>query len=113
VYVAVFSVVLVGIGYAFILKGWWIPVVPTLLVLVINGAILSAFYQYDRFLRAQIELRQRTIERTFVVIHNGPLQTLANILRHVQDRDIEQNQLLEQLRNLNYEIREVGEYLKL
>jgi hypothetical protein len=113
VYVAVFSLVLVGIGYAFILKGWWIPVVPTLLVLVINGAILSAFYQYDRFLRAQIELRQRTIERTFVVIHNGPLQTLANILRHVQDRDIEQNQLLEELRNLNYEIREVGEYLKL
>ncbi len=113
VYVAIFSVILVGIGYAFILKGWWIPVVPALLVLVVNGAILSAFYQYDRFLRSQIELRQRTIERTFVVIHNGPLQTLANILRHVQDRDIEQNQLLEQLRNLNYEIREVGEYLKL
>jgi CHASE2 domain-containing sensor protein/DNA-binding transcriptional MerR regulator len=113
VYVTVFSVVLVGIGYAFILKEWWIPVVPASLVLVVNGAILSAFYQYDRFLRSQIEIRQRTIERTFVVIHNGPLQTLANILRHVLDRDIEQNQLLEQLRNLNYEIREVGEYLKL
>lgn len=113
VYVAIFSLVLVGIGYAFIVKGWWIPVVPALLVLVINGAILSTFYQYDRFLRSQIEIRQHTIERTFVVIHNGPLQTLANILRHVQDRDIEQNQLLEELKNLNYEIREVGEYLKL
>lgn len=113
VYVAVVSLGLVGIGYAFILTGWWIPVAPALLVLVINGAILSAFYQYDRFLRSQIEIRQHTIERTFIVIHNGPLQTLANILRHVQDQDLEQNRLLEDLKNLNSEIRELGEYLKL
>jgi CHASE2 domain-containing sensor protein len=113
VYVAVANLGLVGIGYAFIVRGWWIPVAPALLVLVINGAILSAFYQYDRFLRTQIEIRQHTIERTFIVIHNGPLQTLANILRHVQDQDLEQDRLLEDLKNLNYEIREVGEYLKL
>lgn len=113
VYVAIVSLGLVGIGYAFIVGGWWIPVAPALLLLVINGAILSAFYQYDRFLRSQIEIRQHTIERTFIVIHNGPLQTLANILRHVQDEDIEQNRLLEELKNLNSEIRELGEYLKL
>jgi CHASE2 domain-containing sensor protein len=113
VYVAVVSLGLVGIGYAFIVQGWWIPVAPALLLLVINGAILSAFYQYDRFLRTQIEIRQHTIERTFIVIHNGSLQTLANILRHVQDQDLEQNRLLEDLKNLNCEIREVGEYLKL
>jgi CHASE2 domain-containing sensor protein len=113
VYVAVVSLGLVGIGYVFIVGGWWIPVAPALLLLVINGAILSAFYQYDRFLRTQIEIRQHTIERTFIVIHNGPLQTLANILRHVQDQDIEQNRLLEELKNLNSEIRELGEYLKL
>ncbi|MEW5861422.1 MAG: CHASE2 domain-containing protein [Cyanobacteriota bacterium] len=112
-YVAVVSLSLVGAGYIFIAQGWWIPVAPALLILVINGAILSAFYQYDRFLRSQIEIRQHTIERTFVVIHNGPLQTLSNILRHVQDQDLEQNQLLEELKNLNYEIREIGEYLKL
>lgn len=113
VYVGVASLGLVGIGYAFIVGGWWIPVASALLILVINGTTLSAFYQYDRFLRSQIEVRQHTIERTFVVIHNGPLQTLANILRHVQDQDLEQNRLLEDLKNLNYEIREVGEYLKL
>ncbi|MEP1061214.1 MULTISPECIES: sensor histidine kinase [Cyanophyceae] len=112
VYVAVASLGLVGIGYAFIVRGWWIPVAPALLTLGINGAILSAFYQYVRFLRSQIEIRQRTIERTFTIIHNGPLQTLANILRHVQDQDLEQYRLLEELKNLNYEIREVGEYLK-
>ena len=114
VYVALASLGLVGIGYAFIIGGWWIPVAPALLVLVIIiGAVFSSVYQYDRFLRSQIEIRQHTIERTFVVIHNGPLQTLANILRHVQDQDLEQNQLLEELKNLNYEIREVVEYLKL
>ena len=113
VYVAAASLGLVGIGYAFIIGGWWIPVAPALLVLVINGAILNTFYQYDRFLRFQIEIRQHTIERTFVLIHNGPLQTLANILRHVQDQDLEPNRLLEELKNLNWEIREVGEYLKL
>ncbi|MEG5175687.1 CHASE2 domain-containing protein [Microcoleus sp. B3-D7] len=113
VYVAAASLGLVGIGYAFIIGGWWIPVAPALLILVINGAILNTFYQYDRFLRFQIELRQHTIERTFVEIHNGPLQTLANILRHVQDQDLEPNRLLEELKNLNWEIREVGEYLKL
>ncbi|MEH1839513.1 MAG: CHASE2 domain-containing protein [Nostoc sp.] len=113
VYVALASLGLVGIAYTFILSKWWIPVAPALLVLVINGAILSTLYQHDRFLRSQIEIRQHTIEETFVVIHNGPLQTLAKILRHVQDQDLEQNQLLEYLQNLNYEIREVGEYLKL
>ncbi|WP_413167916.1 CHASE2 domain-containing protein [Capilliphycus salinus ALCB114379] len=112
-YVAIANLTLVGIGYVFIVRGWWIPVAPAMLILVINGAILSAFYQYDRFLRSQIEIRQHTIERTFVVIHNGPLQTLANILRRVQDEDIEQEQLLENLKNLNHEIREIGEYLKL
>jgi CHASE2 domain-containing sensor protein len=114
VYVALASLGLVGIGYAFIVGGWWIPVAPALLVLVIIiGAVFSSVYQYDRFLRSQIEIRQHTIERTFVVIHNGPLQTLANVLRHVQDQDIEQNRLLEELKNLNSEIRELGEYLKL
>lgn len=113
VYVAAASLGLVAIGYTFIVGGWWIPVVPALLVLVINGAIFNTFYQYDRFLRFQIEIRQHTIERTFVLIHNGPLQTLANILRHVQDQDLKPNRLLEELKNLNWEIREVGEYLKL
>ena len=113
VYVAAASLGLVGISYVFIVGGWWIPVAPALLILVINGAILNTFYQYDRFLKFQIEIRQHTIERTFVLIHNGPLQTLANILRHVQDQDLEPNRLLEELKNLNGEIREVGEYLKL
>lgn len=111
-YVAVVSFSFVGVSYAFILWGWWIPVAPVLLILLINnGTVLSRFYQHERLLKSQIDLRQRTIDQTFTQIHNGPLQTLANILRHVQDRDLEQYQLLEELRNLNNEIRNVGEYL--
>ncbi len=111
--VGITSIGLVGVGYAFIVGGWWIPVVPAILVLVINGAVLSAFYQYDRTLRSQIDIRQHTIERTFIVIHNGPLQTLANMLKRAQDHDLSQNQLVEELKNLNSEIRSVSEYLKL
>lgn len=110
--IGIASIGLMGISYAFILWGWWIPVAPALIVLVTNGAVLSAFYQYDRALRSQIDIRQHTIERTFIAIHNGPLQTLANTLRRVQDQDLTQQQLVEELKNLNLEIREVGEYLK-
>jgi CHASE2 domain-containing sensor protein len=113
VYVGFACMGLIGVGYVFTVWGWWIPVTPAMLVLVINRAIVGAFYQYDHSLRSQIDLRQHTIERTFIVIHNGPLQILANILRRVQDQDIAQNVLVEELKTLNYEIRAVGEYLKL
>lgn len=112
VYVGLASLGLIGVGYVFTVWGWWIPVAPVMLLLVINGAILGALYQYDQALRSQIEVRQTTIERTFTLIHNGPLQTLANILRCVQDQDIAQNLLVEELKELNCEIRAVGEYLR-
>ncbi|MDY7014812.1 MAG: CHASE2 domain-containing protein, partial [Cyanobacteriota bacterium] len=113
VYVALASLVLVGMGYILIVCGWWIPIVPVLFVLIINGEFIDIFYQYDRFLRTQIEIRQRTIEKTFTVIHNGPLQSLANILRNVQEQNLESDRLLEDLKKLNEEIREVGEHLRL
>lgn len=113
-YVAVASMSLIGVGYILLIWGWWIPVAPALLVVVLNAVGLSAFafYRYDRALRTKIDVRQRTIEDTFNVIHNGPLQTLANILRSVRDQSLSQEDLLSELENLNYEIRAVGEYLK-
>ncbi|NEP10346.1 MAG: CHASE2 domain-containing protein [Symploca sp. SIO2C1] len=113
-YVAVASISLIGVGYIFLVGGWWIPVAPALLVVTLNAVGLSAFafYQYDQALRAQIAVRQHAIEDTFNVIHNGPLQTLANVLRSLRDQNLCQEQLLSELENLNYEIRSVGEYLK-
>ena len=92
--------------------GWWLPVVPALLVFIINGIAYTAFYQNERFLKAQITLRQTTIEDTFTAIHNGPLQLLASILRSIREQKVENEQLLAQLENLNQEIRALGEYLR-
>ncbi|MEH2223247.1 CHASE2 domain-containing protein [Nostoc sp.] len=95
--------------------GIWIPVAPGLLILAVNGLGLSAFafYQHDKFLRSQINERQNTIQHTFTVIHNGPLQTLAYGLKHLRAKDIPYEQLVGQFEKLDREIRELGEFLKL
>ncbi len=110
--VSVASIVLVGVSYAFLILGWWTPVAPAMLVLALNGVGLTAFYQYDRALKSRIEDRQLIIDSTFDTIHNGPLQTLANILRRVQDQNLPSYQLLTELENLNRELRTVYEALK-
>ncbi|MBD2565697.1 MULTISPECIES: sensor histidine kinase [Nostoc] len=95
--------------------GLWIPVAPSFLILAVNGVGLSAFafYQHDKFLRSQINERQSTIQNTFTVIHNGPLQTLAYGLKHMRAQDIPYEQLVGQFEKLDREIREIGEFLKL
>lgn len=101
----------IGISFAFLEAGWWIPLAPALLALGLNGTILTAFYQYDRALRLQIRERQQTIENTFTLIHNGPLQHLAVICRSLE-QPVSPERLFEQLRALDREIREIGEYLQ-
>lgn len=105
--------ILVGVSYLILwLYGLWLPIVPTLLVFLINGIAYTAFYQNERILKKQIELRQTTIEDTFTAIHNGPLQILASILRNVRKPELQQEQLLAQLESLNHEIRTLGEHLQ-
>lgn len=114
--VGVAEVCLFSYGYVMLwLWGIWIPVAPSFLILAVNGVGLSAFafYQHDKFLRSQINERQNTIHRTFTVIHNGPLQTLAYGLKHMRAKDIPYEQLLGQFEKLDQEIREIGEFLKL
>ena len=112
--VGVTSVFLIGGSYLLLTWGWWTPVAPSLLILSINGVGLSAFafYQRDRALQSQIDERQRTIDKAFTLIHNGPLQTLATALRSVQDKNLIQEKLHCQLQNLDIEIRAIGEHLK-
>ena len=107
------SIGLVAVAYLFLMYwGWWIPVAPCLLILSINGIGLSAFYQHERTLKAQINERQSTIEYTFTIIHNGPLQTLANALSNLRTQELPQEKLILQLEKLNHEIRDIGEFLK-
>jgi len=73
---------LFGVSYGLlVVGGWWIPLVPTLVVFTVNGLVISGFYLYDQTLRSRIEERQRVIEQTYNAIHNGPLQTLSLLLR--------------------------------
>ncbi|KAF3889312.1 MULTISPECIES: sensor histidine kinase [Nostocales] len=111
--ISVINIGLITISYYVLLVwGWWIPVAPILLILGINFVgFLSACYQYEQSLKAQIGIRQHTIEMAFTEIHNGPLQTLAALLRNVQNHDLSKEELLTDLKNLNLEIRDIGEYL--
>ena len=92
--------------------GLWIPVVPVWLILLGNGFLFPALYEYNRLLRTAISIRQRAIEHTFDLIHNGPLQSIAVLSRQIQEQDLPQEKLLSRLKNLDTEIRDIGEYLK-
>ncbi len=114
--VSVAGICLFSFGYVMLwLWGIWIPIAPNLLILAVNGVGLSAFafYQHDKFLRSQIKERQDTIEYTFGLIHNGPLQTLAYGLKHMRAQDIPYEQLICQFEKLNQEIRGISKFLEL
>ncbi|BDA70572.1 possible Sensor with Chase2 domain [Calothrix sp. PCC 7716] len=110
--IGVASIALIAASYLSILWGWWIPVVPALFILVINGIGLAAFYQYERNLKSQIKQHQLIIERAFDTIHNGPLQTLAQLMRNAREHDLPSNQLVSELEHLNQELRAVYESMK-
>ncbi|MEG4320827.1 MULTISPECIES: CHASE2 domain-containing protein [unclassified Microcoleus] len=98
----------IAICYGLILLGWWVPIVPVLLVLVLNGTGLMAalFYRHEQELRLRLEERQFAIEQTFNAIHSGPLQTLVAILRTVREQD-PPPPFLPDLQRLNEELRAV------
>lgn len=111
--VSIAGIILLGIAYFCIIWGWWIPVLPATILLVINGVGLTAFYQYDRALRARISDRQMLIDRTFDTIHNGPLQKLATILRDLQEENLpQQQQLIKDLKYVNSELRAIYEFMQ-
>ncbi|MGB3652805.1 MAG: CHASE2 domain-containing protein [Rivularia sp. (in: cyanobacteria)] len=110
--VTVISLFLIGLSYQLLIIGWWIPVVPPLLILVVNGLVLAAFSQYEEKLRSQIVNRQLVIDQTFDKIHSGPLQTLAMMLRTVQEDELEREKLLLKLRKLDNELRGAYTLLK-
>ncbi|MEN9520511.1 MAG: hypothetical protein RLZZ381_3099 [Cyanobacteriota bacterium] len=107
----ILNISLVGVVYLLLLVGWWIPIVPALLALSLNGAGLTAslFYRRQQNLQFRLQNRQLAIEQTFNAIHNGPLQTLTKVMRYAQEQNLVTNLLLSELQTLNSEIREVYE----
>ncbi len=98
------SACLILICYELIVLGWWIPLVPALLTLCAAGLTTSFF---DRDSRVLLEQRSLTLKRTYDAVHNGPLQTLAAILR-----TLDESPLRSQLESLNQELRSVYESMK-
>ncbi|MEB3357394.1 MAG: CHASE2 domain-containing protein, partial [Synechococcales bacterium] len=105
--VVMISIGCTGLGYVALLNGWWLPVAPALAAFLFNAVVLRAFYLYDRSLQLRIQDRQQVIEQTFTAIHNGPLQTLATLMREVDDPDFARQTLRKDLQQLNQELRNV------
>lgn len=108
------SAILFTICIAALMGGWWLPIVPALGVLVLNSAGLTAtlFYRYQQDLKAKIHERQAVIEQTFDAIHNGPLQTLARVMRHCSEETYSREQLYTELQQLNRELRTVYDAIR-
>lgn len=114
--VGIASTSLLVVSYWLLMWGWWVPVIPAMLVYVFNGVGLTAVYQYDQALQSKLNARQVIIERTFETIHNGPLQTLAKTLRYIRDGNLPISELLplleEELEKLNYDLRGIYDFLQ-
>jgi CHASE2 domain-containing sensor protein/two-component sensor histidine kinase len=101
---AVSGFALMLICYGLMAIGWWIPLVPALLALCTTGLTTSLF---DRDSRILLEQRSLTLRRTYDAVHNGPLQTLAALLRN-----LDETPLRSQLESVNQELRSVYESMK-
>ncbi len=95
-------VALTALGYGLLLHSVWVPVVPALLTVTGAGLTTALFDQRAKDL---LEQRSLTLKRTYDAVHNGPLQTLAAILRS----DAPSERVRSQLQNLNQELRLVYE----
>ncbi|NJL20951.1 MAG: CHASE2 domain-containing protein [Leptolyngbyaceae cyanobacterium SM1_3_5] len=108
------SVLLIGVSYAALVAGWWLPVAPVLLVLVLNGAGLTAslFYRYQQDLQARLRDRQLVIEQIYTAVHNIPVQTLKGILSSVRQGNASPNHFHEDLERLEQELRAIEESVR-
>ena len=98
--------VLLLLCYLALLLGWWLPLFPTVLALSAAGLTTTFF---DRSLRAELEQRRQTIERTYDAVHNGPLQRLAVLLRTTEYDQNETDSMRRDLLALNQELRSIYE----
>jgi CHASE2 domain-containing sensor protein/two-component sensor histidine kinase len=113
VYATVASAGLIAVSYSLLIIGFWVPVVPSLLVLLLNSIALAAFFRYDEALRSLIQERQLIIDQTFSAIHSYPLQTLSLLLREIPNKqEIKTSEILLKLQQLNQELRDVYDLVK-
>lgn len=115
VIIFVSSIGAIAVCYLLLLQyGLWLPVVPAVLVLLINGVGLTAsmFYRDRQNLKFQLKDRQYMIGYMSSTIHNRPIQTLKKILRNVRSQDVAEGWLVKELEVLNKELRDVGNLIE-
>ncbi|MGL6345220.1 MAG: CHASE2 domain-containing protein, partial [Waterburya sp.] len=109
------SILAALICYLLLLEvGLWLPVVPAVLVLFLNGLGLTAsmFYRDRQNLKFQLKERQYMIKYMSSTIHNRPIQTLKKILRDAYSKEIGDDWLVKELNVLNEELRDVGNLIE-
>ncbi|MEM7062585.1 MAG: CHASE2 domain-containing protein [Cyanobacteria bacterium P01_B01_bin.77] len=100
------------ISYGLLLTSWWLPVVPTVAVFLLNAAVLYPFYQAQAQLRSQLDDRQKLIDQTYNTIHNGPLQTLAQMISTWPVGQPAPTSMRTDLQNLNQELRDLYDAIR-
>ncbi|MBD2207857.1 CHASE2 domain-containing protein [Calothrix sp. FACHB-1219] len=104
------------ISYSLFIMGWWTPFIPTLLILILNGfsILIAAINRYEENSLIRIQVQKIVINKTFDIIHNGPLQTIARIIKQVEENpDISEKKIfLSELHQLNQDLRGVYKLVK-
>ncbi|MFG6100833.1 CHASE2 domain-containing protein [Leptothoe sp. EHU-05/26/07-4] len=85
--------------------GYWITAIPLGFIFALNPF-------FHCLLKYQDNMRRKVIERTFEIIHNGPLQDLSIILKSTRKKEINLLDLERKLEKLSQDIRGIGEELR-
>jgi hypothetical protein len=88
--------------------------ISAIFILFINCIMLITLYHYNKALKSIVQSRKNLIELKIETIHNGPLQSLAKVLKIVKGQDLPVNKLLplieKELEELNQELRGMYEF---
>lgn len=106
-------ILLASLGYGLLLQGLWLPMVPAGLAFLVNSVLVYTFVLYDQGLRDRIQERQQVIEHSFNAIHNGPLQSLVQLIRQAEgEAELDPDQYKNDLKAINRELRQVYSTLR-
>ena len=102
------------ISYFFLIWDSSGSLISAMFILVINCIMLIALCYYNKALKSIVKGCQNLIELKIETIHNGPLQSLAKVLKIVKGQDLPVNKLLplieKELEELNQELRGMYEF---
>lgn len=100
------------LAYLIMTLSWWLPLVPTLTVFLVNAIALYPFYQAQKQLQSQLNDQDKLIDQTYTTIHNGPLQVIARMLSAWENDKPVSAEMRSQLEKVNRELRGIREILQ-